>query len=180
MKYEINVVTGWSDWVQSVQIIAQNLEEIGIKAEVKAYDFAAWYEKVTKGEFDISIGWSAGGPTPYNYYRGQMSSLTYEDIGTVGNENWHRFKDADADKLLADFAASTDDAAKAEMVNQLQTLFVEKFPAIPLFPGPQWGEYNSTRFIDFPDADNPYTILSCYGYTERCLSLTTIKPRPAS
>ncbi len=76
MKYEINVVTGWSDWVQSVQIIAQNLEEIGIKAKVKAYDFAAWFEKVTKGDFDLSIGWSAGGPTPYNYYRGQMSALT--------------------------------------------------------------------------------------------------------
>jgi peptide/nickel transport system substrate-binding protein len=180
MSYEINVVTGWSDWVQAVQIIAQNFEEIGVKLEVKAYDFAAWYEKVTKGEFDVSIGWSAGGPTPYNFYRGQFSSLTYAEIGKVSNENWHRFKDADADKLLADFAASTDDAAKTEMANQLQMLFVEKFPAIPLFPGPQWGEYNSTRFIDFPDADNPYTILSCYGYTERCLTLTTIKPRPAS
>lgn len=180
MSYEINVVTGWSDWVQSVQIIAQNFEEIGVKLEVKAYDFAAWYEKVTKGEFDVSIGWSAGGPTPYNFYRGQMSSLTYEDIGTVGNENWHRFKDADADKLLADFAASTDDAAKTDMINQLQMLFVEKFPAIPLFPGPQWGEYNSMRFTDFPNADNPYTILSCYGYTERLIALTTIKPVAAT
>jgi peptide/nickel transport system substrate-binding protein len=180
MSYDINVVSGWSDWVQAVQIIAQNFEDIGIKLEVRPYDFAPWFERVTQGNFDISIGWSAGGPTPYNFYRGQMSELTYHEIGQTSNENWHRFQNADADALLADFASSTDEAAQKDLVNQLQMLYVEQFPAIPLFPGPQWGQYNSTRFIDFPNEENPYSILSSYAYTERLLVMTTIKPAPAS
>ena len=180
MAYDINVVSGWSDWVQAVQIIAQNFEDIGVKLEVRPYDFAAWIEMVNKGEFDISIGWSSGGPTPYNYYRGQMSELTWREVGTVGNENWHRFKSADADALLASFAASTDEAEQKDLVNQLQMLFVDQFPAIPVFPGPEWGQYNSTRFTDFPNEENPYSKLSTYAYTERLLVMTTIKPVAAS
>jgi peptide/nickel transport system substrate-binding protein len=180
LSYDINVVSGWSDWVQSVQIIAQNFEEIGVKLEVRPYEQPLWFEKVTKGDFDISIGYTTGGPTPYNFYRGLMSKLTYEEVGTVGNENWHRFQSEEADALLAEFATSTEEAAQKDLMNQLQMLYVEQLPAIPLFPGPEWGEYNSTRFIDFPDADNPYSILSTYAYTERLLVMTTIKPRPAS
>src|SRR5680860_378856 len=56
MEYELNVVTGWSDWVSAVQIIAQNLEEVGISVTVTPYDFAAWFDRVQKGEFTMSIG----------------------------------------------------------------------------------------------------------------------------
>ena len=180
MAYDINVVSGWSDWVQAVQIIAQNFEEIGVRLTVQTYDFSAWFERVTQGNFDVSIGWSAGGPTPYNFYRGQMSELTFNEIGETSNENWHRFVSPEADALLASFAASTDEAEQKDLVNQLQMLYVEQFPAIPLFPGPQWGQYNSTRFTDFPNEENPYSILSSYAYTERLIVMTTIKPVAAS
>lgn len=176
MSYKINVVSGWSDWVQSVQIVAQNFEEIGVKLEVEALDFSPWFEKVTQGEFDISIGWSAGGPTPFNFYRGQMSSLTFHEIGETSNENWHRYVNEQADTLLASFAASTDEAEQKDLMNQLQALFVQEFPSIPVFPGPQWGQYNSTRFEGFPNEENPYSILSSYAYTERLLVMTTITP----
>jgi peptide/nickel transport system substrate-binding protein len=180
LSYKINVVSGWSDWVQAVQIIAQNFEEIGIKLEVEALDFSPWFEKVTKGEFDVSIGWSAGGPTPFNFYRGQMSELTFHEIGETSNENWHRYVNAAADELLASFAASTDEAEQKEFMNQLQQLYVDEFPSIPIFPGPQWGQYNSTRFDGFPNEDNPYSILSSYAYTERLLVMNTIHPVAAS
>ncbi len=176
LAYDINVVSGWSDWVQAVEIIAQNLEEVGIRATVKTYDFSAWIERVQQGEFDISIGWSAGGPTPYNFFRGQMSSLTAEPVGTVSNENWHRYANEEADGVLKRFAATSDEAEQKELANQLQMLFVEQFPSIPLFPGPQWGEYNSTRFTDFPDEENPYTVLSTFALVERLITMTTIKP----
>ncbi|MDQ4099494.1 MAG: ABC transporter substrate-binding protein, partial [Chloroflexota bacterium] len=35
MEYDLNVVSGWSDWVSACQIMAQNLEEVGIKATVQ-------------------------------------------------------------------------------------------------------------------------------------------------
>lgn len=176
MTYEINVVSGWSDWVQAVDIISKNFQEIGIKATVQTYDFAAWIELVQQGEFDISIGWSSGGATPFNFFRGQMSSQTENPVGQTSNENWHRFVSPEADAILSQFAAASDPAVQKELAGQLQALYVEQFPAIPLFPGPQWGEYNSMRFTDFPNAEDPYSVLSTYAVVERLLPMTTIKP----
>ncbi|HEY0604730.1 MAG TPA: ABC transporter substrate-binding protein [Herpetosiphonaceae bacterium] len=179
MTYEINVVSGWSDWVSAVQIIAQNLKDVGIEATVKTYDFSAWIDRVQKGEFDMSIGWSSGGATPFNYYRGQMSASTKKDIGAIGGENWHRFASAKADELLNQFAGTADPAQQKAIAEQLQQTFAEEAPAIPLFPGPSWYEYNTTRFEGFPTKDDPYAVGSFFnqGTPEQLIVMTTVKPK---
>ena len=45
-----------------------------IDATVRTYDFAAWFQRVQEGRFDLSMGWSFEGPTPYLFYRWLMSS----------------------------------------------------------------------------------------------------------
>ena len=176
MTYDINVVSGWSDWVQSCQIMAQNLEEIGIRAEVKTYDYNAWYERVQTGDFDLSIGWSSGGATPFNFFRGILSSQTALEIGEAANENWHRFVSEEGDALLADFAATSDLAEQQRIAGELQAIYAEMAPAIPLFPGPQWGEFNTTRFTGFPSEENPYADLATFANPGRLLVMTTIEP----
>jgi peptide/nickel transport system substrate-binding protein len=176
MSYDINVVSGWSDWVSACQIMAQNLEDLGITAQVQTYDFSAWFDRVQKGEFDLSIGWASNGPTPFNFYRGVMSTSTVREIGELATENWQRYASEEADALLDQFAATTDEAEQLEIVAQLQMLYAENAPAIPLFPGPDWGEFTTLRFTDFPSAENPYALLAGYENPERLIQLTTIKP----
>lgn len=179
MTYEINVVSGWSDWVSAVQIIAQNLKQCGINATVKSYDFSAWFDRVQKGEFDISIGWSSGGATPYNYYRDQMSQRSFKPVGEAAGANWHRYVSKTADDLLNQFAGTSDPAQQKQLAEQLQRTFAEEAPAIPLFPGPQWYQYNTTRFEGFPTKDNPYSGGSNFnqGTPEQLLVMTTVKAK---
>ncbi|MDF2760087.1 MAG: extracellular solute-binding protein family 5 [Thermomicrobiales bacterium] len=178
MSYDLNVVSGWSDWVATCQIMAQNLEEVGITAAVKTYDFAAFYDILQKGDFDLSIWSGQVGPTPYTYYRNSMSSLMVVPVGELASQNFHRYSNSDADALLEQFASSGDSVEQHEIVDQLQMIYVENAPLIPLFPGPTWGEYNTMRFIDFPTAENPYVILAGYQNPDRLIQITTIKPRP--
>lgn len=173
LTYELNVVTGWSDWVQSCDIMAQNLADIGIQVTVRPYDFSTWLEKVNNGDFTMSIGWSSGGSTPYNFYRGMMATATWNAVGTTSNENWHRFKSEEADAALAAFATTSDQAEQMELGKQLQAIYAANAPAIPLFPGPQWGEFSTARFDGFPNEENPYAILSPYA-GERGLVLTAL------
>jgi peptide/nickel transport system substrate-binding protein len=177
MEYDINVVSGWSDWVSSCQIMAKNLADIGIKAKVQTYDFSAWFDRVQKGDFDLSIGWSSQGATLVNFYRGSMSKLTAKPVGEAGAENWHRFVSPEADALLEQFAATSNADEQKAIGAQLQKLYVDNAPAIPLFPGPQWAEFNTMRFTDYPSADNPYVIPSSYENTGRLILMTTIKPQ---
>ncbi len=179
MEYELLVVTGWSDWVASCEIMAANLAEVGIKVTVTPLDYNAWYDKVSKGEFDMSIGWSDGGATPYSFYLGCMSTATVRPIGTLSPQNWQRFGSEEADALLDQMAATSDEAEQKTIVAQLQEIYNQNAPGVPLFPGPQWGEYVTLRFDGFPNADNPYAILSTYDNPERLTVMTTIGPNAA-
>lgn len=176
MEYDLNVVSGWTDWVSSCQIMAKNLEDVGIKVSVKTYDFNAWIERVQKGDFSMSIGWSSGGATPFNFYQDTMSKRSVKPLGEIAATNWHRFSSDQATELLNNFAQTSAREDQEQIAADLQKLYVEEAPAIPLFPGPQWGEYNDTRFTGFPDADNPYALLSTYSVPDRLLVFTTVKP----
>ncbi|MEZ5065977.1 MAG: ABC transporter substrate-binding protein [bacterium] len=178
-KYEILTVSGWSDWVRAAQVIARGYQAIGIDASVRTYDFAAWFLAVQRGEFDLAIGWSNEGPTPYVFYRGLMSAQTFRPVGEIAGTNWHRFSSPAADSVFAAFERETDPVRQHELVADMQRIFAHEIPAIPLYPNPSWAEYNTRRFVGFPSADDPYADPSPNKFIrgETLLSLTTIRPR---
>lgn len=161
MSYELNVVSGWSDWVQSCELMAGHLKEVGIEAIVTPYDYTPWIERLNAGDFTMTIGWGFQGPTPLNHFRALMSSLSYYPIGdNRAGENWIRFKDEKIDELIAEVTKISDTEAQNEIWVQMQQRFAELAPCAPLFPGPMWGEYNTMRFEGFPHEEDPYSALS--------------------
>jgi peptide/nickel transport system substrate-binding protein len=156
MKYTLLVVNGWTDWISACQIIAQNMKDLGIAITLETPEQNAWQDEVFRGQHQWTIGWSSGGATPYNFYRGQMSKTTVSPVGEPANENWNRYVNPEADKLLDEFARISDPARQKELMDQIQMIFVNDAPALPLFPGPDWYEYVTTRFTGFPTKDNSY------------------------
>ncbi len=171
----IQVPAGFSDWVRAAQVIARGLRAAGIDARMQAYDFNAWYEKIQQGDFALSLGWSEPYPAPYGFYRAMMSSDTRKPLGDGAPENWHRFALPRADELLRALEQTADPAEEHRLTAELQRLFVEHAPAIPLFPGPSWGEFNSSRFTGFPSADQPYAPLSPNLTPQALLVLTRLR-----
>jgi peptide/nickel transport system substrate-binding protein len=174
-SFDISVGGTSSDWLSVANIISQNLEDVGVEATVNAPDWSAVVAGYEDGSFDSGIVWSNGAPTPYQFYRGVMSTATVLPVGEQATQNYHRFGLPEADTLLDEFAAASDPEAQAGIVNELQALFSEHAPVIPLFPGPMWGVYNTTRFTGFPDEGNPYATLSTRSPTT-VLVLTTVEP----
>lgn len=174
-SFKISVGSASSDWLSVANIIAQNLKDVGVKAKVDSPDWSAVVAGYEDGSFDSGVVWSNNAATPYEYYRGVMSTKTVMPVGKKATQNYHRFGVPAADKLLAQFAAASDHAAQTGIADQLQNLFSENAPVVPLFPGPRWGAYNTTRFTGFPDAENPYATLSTRTPTT-VLVLTTLKP----
>jgi peptide/nickel transport system substrate-binding protein len=98
-------------------------------------------------------------------------------IGQEAGQNWQRACIKEADELFSKLAASADPAEQKDLVNKLQKLFVDQAPAIPLFPGPSWGEYNTKRFTNWPNKDNPYAKLTPNDPPGEILVLTEVKPK---
>src|SRR6185295_20174220 len=101
LDFEIEVVSGWSDWVRASQLIARDLGAIGVRAHVQVYEFGAWMSRLQEGSFALSVGYSLDGPTPYRFYRWMMGSETVRPLGQLTPGNWHRFGDDAADQLLS-------------------------------------------------------------------------------
>jgi peptide/nickel transport system substrate-binding protein len=157
------------------------MKDLGIDIAVQTPEFNAWMDQIGKGQHQWAIGWSSGGPTPYNFYRGQMSSQSALPVGEAADDNWNRYVDPEADKLLEEFVATSDPAKQKEIMDQVQMLFVKDAPALPLFPGPDWYEYVTTRFTGFPSKEDPYAPGTPYnapaGYMSPLFLLTNVKPK---
>jgi peptide/nickel transport system substrate-binding protein len=177
MEFLIEVVSGWSDWVRAAQITSRAFKEIGIDVKMKAYEFSAWFERLQKGNFDLAISWSNKGTTPYDLYKTMASSLTFKPVGELSPTNWHRFTDSEMDDLLKQFEETHEVSEQRRLSELMQKRFVQLVPAIPLFPNPSWGEYNTKRFTGFPNADDPYAELAPFSDFHRLLVMTRLKSR---
>jgi peptide/nickel transport system substrate-binding protein len=179
LTFDIMTVSGWSDWVRAAQVMARGFSEIGVRASVRTYDFGAWFQRVQEGDFDLSLGWSYEGPTPYTFYRWLMSPETVEPVGETASGNWHRFGSAAADSVLKVFEGVADPVEQRRLSAELQRIFVREAPAIPLYPNPSWAEFNTGRFEGFPTEENPYADPSPNktGAGEVLLVLTTLRPK---
>jgi peptide/nickel transport system substrate-binding protein len=177
LSLEISVVNGWSDWVRAAQIMASQLQEVGIDASVKARDFGSWFEGLQKGQFQGSIGWSQESSDPYGFYRWIMDASTLKPRGELTPGNWHRFAHGDATALMREWERTVDPERQKEISNLLQEIFMAEAPAVPLFPAPAWGLFNSQFFEGWPNAENPYATLSPNFRPEILLLLNEVKPR---
>ncbi len=175
-KVDLNCVVGWSDWIIAAEIMVKNLRAVGIDATLRTYAFGAWFSKLQLGEFQLSMSWSDGAATPYSFYQRQMSRDTVKPLGVPAENNWQRFESEKADKLLAAFAGSGSEKERMFLAEELQREFIRQAPAIPIFPGPSWGEYNTKRIEGFPTKENPYALLAPYKAPGQLLVMVELRP----
>ena len=173
----ILVPAGWSDWVRAAQVVHDGLDAVGIDAPVQGLDFGAWFDRVGRGDFALSLGWSVSGDTPYAFYRSLLGSDTWVPAGQAAGSNWHRARSPAADLLLERFEATVELAGQRQVTDALQQVFVDELPSVPLFPSPAWGQCNDTRFVGFPSEADPYAPLTPNASPDPLLVLTRLRPR---
>ncbi len=163
LAFNINVVSGWTDWVTDCQIMASNLQAIGMDVKVNAISFNSYYSALQMGSFDTAISWTSTGPTPYFLYDTMLSSVNTAPIGQPATSNFERWSDPTTDKLLQQYAGSPDPAVQQQALAGIQKIMVEQLPTIPLIYGATWYEYSTARFVGWPDQQHPYAVPAPYA-----------------
>jgi peptide/nickel transport system substrate-binding protein len=165
-----------SDYVQSSQNVAADVKKIGINLVVTPKAWNTVISDVELGHFQVAHMFEQLGTTPYTFYDFYMSCDNVVKVGKTALQNWGRFCDPTATKLLAKFAAANTQPAQQSIANQLQAEFAKVAPVVPLFTQPDWGEFNTARFTGFPSASDPYATGQT-RYPGAVLVLTTIRPK---
>jgi peptide/nickel transport system substrate-binding protein len=176
LSFSIDVVTGWTDWVTAVQIIASDLKAIGIDAKVNSISFSSYFSALQMGTYDMAISWTNPGPTPFYLYNSLLNSTNSAPLGKPAPSNWERWMDPTTDKLLAQYATTTDPSLQQQALYGLERIMVEQLPSIPLVYGASWYEYSTRNFTGWPDANNPYASPPPFDFPDAEVVVLNLKP----
>lgn len=164
---KLNVVSGWSDWVTSVQMIADQLKALGMNVTVEPLQFASYLQNLQVGKFDMAISWTAGeGNSPYFLYHDDFTTNpgNYAPIGQTATSNFGRFKNSTVDKLVNEFAKTTKVSAQVSLIKQAEKIVASQVPIVPIMNSGNWYEYNTKQFVGWPTAKNPYELPPPWAY----------------
>ena len=176
---DIHVIAGWSDWVASDQIITRNLRDIGIDSNVKLEpDWGAWQPGAYATKFPTLLWQVASQGTPYGYFYSNLSQNAFVPSGESGETtgNWIHFADAKATKVLAKWKGTLSPAKQHQYATQLETIFLDDQPFVPVFIAPRWSTYSTRYFHCFSSKKNFFGDPIFTTFPDNILSFTRICP----
>ena len=125
---------------------------------MKTPDADSWTEDLANGKFGAALHWTDTAATPYDYYSDIMDGRWYKKIGESAQYNFGRYQNDAATAALDTYATTTDDASRTAALNEIEKIFVDDVPAIPVGTRPFFSAYNTRKFTGWPDEKDPYVV----------------------
>lgn len=175
---EATVIASWADWLATWQIIARNLDDIGISVHLKlAPTWGDWQPAAFATKAATLLWTNAGnGSTPYEYFREHLDRSAFvasgRDAGITGN--WEHFQSPEGTRLLHEFRNTFDIRGQHKLAAKLERLWLKTLPFVPLFTGPQWSTYSTKYFVGFPSKAH-YYIEPSFLTSDYVVALTRIR-----
>ncbi|HEX4679543.1 MAG TPA: ABC transporter substrate-binding protein [Gaiellaceae bacterium] len=179
VSLDIHVISGWSDWVASNQIITKNLQDIGIDSNVKLEpDWGSWFPNAFATKNPTLLWQNGSQASPYGYFNANLSQNALIPSGTDASTtgNWSHTANAQATDLLNQWKVTLDPKKQQTIATQLETIFLDNMPIVPLFIGPRWSTYSTKYFHCFNSPKNFYGDPIFSTYPDNLLSFTRICP----
>jgi peptide/nickel transport system substrate-binding protein len=178
LKFSMVNIGGYSDWVASAQIVAQNLAQIGIKVTPQNLSQTTYNADTYNGNFQLAYdGNEAGGPSPYYELRQELYSPNSAPIGKSAASNWERYSNPKVDSLIRAYAATTSSTKQHAIVNQLEAAMVRDVPIIPITEGVDWYQYNTKSLTGWVTQQDPYAKPSAYEHPDWAVLLIHLRPK---
>jgi peptide/nickel transport system substrate-binding protein len=150
------VTDEFPETVTAAQVIASQLEPIGINVEIQTEEFATWLDRQGQGDFDaFLLGW-LGNLDPAAYYQEQHI--------TDGANNYQGYSNPEVDELLQQGAAETDQDARKEIYDQAAQIIVDDVSYLYLYnpdvvqawaPGLEGYQIRADKAINFETVQLP-------------------------
>ena len=151
-------IAGYTDWVASVQVIQDNLKQVGIELKPVNLESTAYFDKLFTGNFELAYGSvnTSPGPSPYYELRNTLHSATTAAIGQTAAGDYGRYKNPALDALFDQYGGTTDPAKQHDLIKQVEKIMLEDVPVIPVTEGVAWYQYSTKDFAGWPTKDDPF------------------------
>ena len=158
LSFTVISISGYTDWTASLQVVQDNLKQIGVEIKEQDISHDDYFNKLFTGDFQLGYGSlsTSPGPNPYYELRNTLYSPTSAPIGQTASGDYGRWKDDATDKLIEQFGATTDSAEQHKIMKQIQGIMLEQVPVIPVTESVAWYQYDTKAFAGWPTKDDPY------------------------
>ncbi len=160
LKFSVTVPGDYSDYVADLGIAQQNLQAAGIGLTLNKVSDDAFRTDRATGNFQLLMSGGFFGPTPYYYLEPLLHST---HIGGANGTDWSQWKDPTTDKLLNDYASTSDASKQQQDLIQLTDIMANDLPVIPVLDAVQFFEYTTVHWTGWPTAQNLYAVGSAYS-----------------
>jgi len=178
LQFTVLNIGDYSDWVASVQVIQQELKSVGISItpdNLSNTDFDAdfYYGKYQLAYYDQQTF----GPSAYYELNNWLNSANTAPVGKVAASNYERYSNPATDKLLDQYATTTDATTQQSILNQIQQVMTTDVPIIPVVEAVDWYQYDTGTFSGWPTPGNPYAQPSAYAFPDNEQVLLHLAPK---
>ncbi|WP_231638686.1 ABC transporter substrate-binding protein [Paenibacillus sp. JCM 10914] len=119
---KLSVPSNYQFHVDTAQVVAAQLEQIGVKVKIEPVEWAVWLERIYKGrDYELTIIGLDGKLDPYQILNKYLSD--------AGN-NFFNYNNAEFDTTLHSAATEVDDAKRVELYKKAQRILADDAAAI--------------------------------------------------
>jgi peptide/nickel transport system substrate-binding protein len=182
IQLKIIVPFGWTDWMESINVISRSAQAVGINAIAEFPDFGGYQDQLYGGTFDMAINNFGSGlsSTVWTYYDWLFRHPITEQMT---NGNFGRYDNQAVFDLVdeLDKTRSDDTEAMQAILSAIQEIQLTELPAIPLWYNGAWYQANTSHWTSFPSSVEgapKYVPITWGGWWELggLLTLTVIEP----
>jgi peptide/nickel transport system substrate-binding protein len=112
----------YPELLKTGEVVREQLKKIGITMKIKQVDVSVWFDRFSKGDFQITSAYQERTIDPDNFY-----SLVLKSGGSI---NTTGYASKEADDLIDKAAIETDDAKRKELYLQLKQRIWEDVPLL--------------------------------------------------
>lgn len=163
LSVAVQVISGYTDYVQIVQIAQQQLKSAGIDLQVQSESAQQFTNNQDNGDFQLLIDNFGYTPSAYSYYYNLLDSSLAPKTGTPDTiGNFGSYSNAQVDADLVTIAGTTDTAVQKTAFSDIEKHVVDDIPDIPLFEQQNEQEFNGGAVSGYPTKSNPYASAAIY------------------
>jgi ABC-type transport system substrate-binding protein len=121
-------ILSWSQYSflsNAAVVVQEQLKQIGITADVNLEENAAFIKDYLANDWDLTVSGTSGYVDPNDIY--------LRNFGTDQPSNAERYSNPKADELIAAGVATTDQAKRKQIYQQLQQLLLDDLPWVNLY-----------------------------------------------
>jgi peptide/nickel transport system substrate-binding protein len=147
-------ITSWSQYSflsNAAVVLQEQLRQIGIEAELNLVENATMIDQVYSNKtYEIAVTGDSAYVDP--------NTLVLPNFKTGESGNFVNYSNPDVDKLIEQSIASTDQAERAELYQQIQQILLDDLPWVNLFVANQYEamKTNVKGYVHIPTGSNAY------------------------